>query len=207
MWFALATTACALGHDLETFPWAALRFQHLARLRTHWQTAFAPATANKHLAAVCGVLRQAWLLELVDAEAYHRAAAIPSVKGQWLPTGHALEAGELRALFVACADGTPTGARDATGLALLPGCELRRTEAVTVTRADYAPTGGQCRVLGKGNKQCTVYAPPAVGLPSRPGGPCATPARARSSHRSPRVASSGPELPCPSRPVSAAVPP
>ncbi len=155
----LATTARTLGHDLETCPWAALRFQHVALLRARWQDALAPATANKYLAAVRGVLRKAWLLELIPGEDYHRAVAVPSVKGQRLPAGRALEEGELRSLFATCADGTSAGARDAAGFALMFGCGLRRSETVTVTCTDYDSASGQLRILGKGNKQRTVYAP------------------------------------------------
>ena len=46
--------------DVERFPWASLRFQHVAALRSALvDSGAAPATANVRLAAVRGVLRAA----------------------------------------------------------------------------------------------------------------------------------------------------
>jgi integrase/recombinase XerD len=65
----------------------------------------------------------------MDADSYHRAADLPSVRGSTLPRGRALTTGELRALFGARAtDSTAAGARDAALLALLYGAGLRRAE-------------------------------------------------------------------------------
>ena len=75
-----------------------------------------------------------------------------------LPAGRALDAGELSALFRACADGTPAGARDAAAFALMFGCGLRRAEAVSVAIGDYDAESGALRIVGKGNKERTVYA-------------------------------------------------
>ena len=154
----LAKVAAALGFGLDDCPWHQLRYQHLQALRTNRQAAFAPATANKYLSAVRSVLRQAWLLGLIDGDDYQRAAAVPNVKGSRLPAGRSLDGGELRALFDACGDGTPSGARDAAAFALMFGCGLRRAEAVAVTVADYDAESGRLTVIGKGNKQRTVYA-------------------------------------------------
>ena len=155
----LARIADALGFDLADCPWHKLHYQHLQALRSQWQAAFAPATANKYLAAVRGVLRQAWQLGLITGEDYQRAVAVRSVKGSRLPTGRALDSGELRALFDACADGTPAGSRDAAAFSLMFGCGLRRAEAAAVTVENYDAASGLLRVVGKGNRQRTVYAP------------------------------------------------
>lgn len=154
----LARIAEALGFDIADCPWHELRHAHVAALRSRWQADFAPATANKYLSAVRGVLRQAWLLGLMDGEDYQRAAAVRNVKGSRLPAGRALDPGELRALFAACADGSPAGARDAAAFTLMFGCGLRRAEAVAAQLEDYDAANGQLRVMGKGNKQRTVYA-------------------------------------------------
>ncbi len=154
----LINIAAALGFVLEDCPWHQLRHAHVAALRARWQTEYAPATANKYLSAIRGVLRQAWLLGVLDGEEYHRAAAVRGVKGSRLPSGRALDAGELRALFEACMDDSPAGARDAAAFALMFGCGLRRAEAVAVTVEDFDAATGQIRVVGKGNKERTVYA-------------------------------------------------
>ena len=91
------------------------------------------------------------------AEEYHRARAVPNARGSRLPAGRALDAGELKALFAACNDHTPAGARDAAAFALMFGCGLRRAEAASVTLADYDPEAGAIRVIGKGNRERTVY--------------------------------------------------
>ena len=127
----LANVAAMLGTTIEACPWHALRFAHVAALRAALAERFAPATTNKYLSAIRQVMRQAWLLGLMAGEDYQRGAAVRNVKGSRLPTGRALEGGEIRALFAACADGTPAGARDAAAFALMFGMGMRRAEVAT----------------------------------------------------------------------------
>jgi len=146
--------------DCETCPWAALRFQHTAAIRAILAERYAPATANKMLAALRGVLKAAWRLGQMTAEDYARAADLASVGGgQALPRGRALTAGELRALFGACADDpTPAGRRDAAILAILYGGGLRRAEAAALELGDYDPESGALLIRsGKGRKPRVAY--------------------------------------------------
>ena len=94
----------------------------------------------------------------MDGEEYQRAAAVRNVTGSRLPTGRALEGGEIRALFAACADGTPAGARDAAAFALMFGMGMRRAEVAGARLADYEADSGALRVIGKGDKERMVYA-------------------------------------------------
>jgi len=158
----LGTVARALGGDAATilsFPWASLRYQHTAALRAACWERYAPATTNKLLAAVRGVLREAWRLRLIDAEEYHRAADVRGVRGTTLLRGRALTAGEIRALFAHCAaDDTPAGTRDAALLAVLYGGGLRRAEAVALNIGDYDAATAALRVeRGKGRKARVTY--------------------------------------------------
>ena len=147
--------------DVERFPWSSLRFQHVDALRARLlEAGAAPATANVRLAAVRGVLRAAWQLGQIDTDAWQRAAAVGAVRGERLPAGRALDLPELAALFEACADGKPGGARDACLLALLFGAGLRRAEASAVQVADVVDEGAEglaVKVVGKGNRQRAVY--------------------------------------------------
>ncbi len=155
----LSQLAALLGcSDAASCPWHELRHQHVAALRAVLAERYAPATANKSLAAIRGVLRAAWRLELIPTESYHRAVDVPLVRGARLPAGRSLEATEIRALFSVCADGTPAGARDAAAFALLFGCGLRRAEAVAVKISDHNADTSAIRVIGKGNRERMVYA-------------------------------------------------
>ncbi len=142
----------------DACPWHALRHRHVVELRTRLAERYAPATANKALSAIRGTLQAAWRLGLISTDDYQRAIDVKAVRGTRLPAGRALDAGELTALFRACADGTPAGARDAAAFSLMFGCGLRRAEAVTVAIGDYEPQSGTLRIIGKGNKERTVYA-------------------------------------------------
>ncbi len=158
----LAGLASGGEHDARTLPWErmdytvtqAVRAALVGTVSLRTGRLLSPASINRHLAALRGVLRECWRLGLVDAEHHQRAADLPPVRGTTLPAGRALEAGELRALFEACAcDSTPAGARDAALLALLYGAGLRRAEAVGLDLADYDAEAGELRVRGKGGKE------------------------------------------------------
>lgn len=142
----------------ETLPWASLRYQHTQAARAALVERYAPATANKALAALRGVLREAFRLGQMSAEDYTRASDVAGVKGQNAPRGRALKTGELVALFGACDATTAQGARDAALLAVLYGAGLRRAEAVALDLADFESESGELRIRsGKGRKPRTVY--------------------------------------------------
>ena len=153
---ALSSGACTI----ETFDWASLRYQHTQAIRTMLAERYRPATANKGLSALRGVLREAWRLGQLPADPYRRAVDLEAIKGETLPAGRALTAGELRALLAACAaDPGPAGARDAALLALLYGAGLRRSEAVALDLADHDQGTGALTVRHtKGHRERIVYA-------------------------------------------------
>lgn len=156
--------ALASGGRLDelAFPWWRLRYQHTQAIRAALAARHAPATANLGLAALRGVLKEAWRLGLMSAEEYHRAVDLRPVKGEKVSRGRALSTGEIGALFRACAAAGVAGARDAALLALVFGCGLRRAEVVTLDVSDYRPPAGdeetaELIVRGKGRKERRLY--------------------------------------------------
>ena len=133
-------------------PWHQLRFQHTQALRAALAERYAHTTANRMLSALRGVLKAAWKLELMTAEAYQRAASITAVRGETVPAGRALASEELVALLNHCDDST-LGIRDAAIITLLYGCGLRRAELVELDLAHYNRSENELLVRGKGNKQ------------------------------------------------------
>jgi integrase len=144
----------------EDFPWALIRYPHSAAVRARLSETYAPATANKVLAALRGVIETAWRLGYLDADVFRRATDLPPVRGSTVPAGRDLTPGELRALFSVCgADPRPAGARDAAALAICYGALLRRSEAVAVDLADLNAEAGSITVRsGKGAKGRVAYA-------------------------------------------------
>ncbi|MCH7720384.1 MAG: tyrosine-type recombinase/integrase [Planctomycetes bacterium] len=156
---SIAALATDDRRDAQSMNWPALRYQHTAAIRAALAERFAPATANKMLSALRGVLRECWRLRYMTAEDFHRAADMKSIRGDTLPRGRSLDRGEINALFAACAkDTTPAGVRDATIIALLYGCGMRRAEVVGLAVEDYDRRTGELRVHGKGNRERLVYA-------------------------------------------------
>ncbi|MBE2224312.1 MAG: tyrosine-type recombinase/integrase [Anaerolineae bacterium] len=135
--------------------WSQLRFQHTQAIRSILAERYAHTTANRMLSAMRGVLKAAWKLGLMSAEDYQKAASVESVRGETLPSGRALSAGELVGLLNAC-ETTPLDTRDAAILSLLYGCGLRRAELVSLNSDDYIKEENELIVRGKGNKQRAV---------------------------------------------------
>jgi integrase/recombinase XerD len=144
--------------DAWSLDWPQLRYHHTTAVRALLaEGRYAPSTANRHLAALRGVLKECWRLGYVSAEDFQRSADLEPVRGSRLPRGRALQPGEVRALFAACEDDDrkkpAMAARDAVILALLYGSGLRRAEVVGLEVADYDREGGTLKVRGKGNKE------------------------------------------------------
>ena len=126
----------------------------MTAIRAKLTEVYKPATVNKMLAALRGVLKSAWQSGQMTAEDYHKAASVKGVKGETLPAGRELTSGEISALMADCEhDTTNAGARDAAIIALMYSCGLRREEVVTLDLADFASEDGRLVVRGKGNKE------------------------------------------------------
>ena len=157
---ALGVVAGLLGQTVDTLDWSAFRYQHTQAVRARLLETRSPGGTNKILAALRGVLKEAWRLGQIDAETYHRATDLPSVRGERLPVGRALSTRELQKLFRACAkDQRSAARRDAALLAILYGGGLRRSEVVALDVTDYNPETTELRVReAKGHKDRIAYA-------------------------------------------------
>ncbi|MBD1833336.1 tyrosine-type recombinase/integrase [Cyanobacteria bacterium FACHB-472] len=146
--------------DSTTLPWWLLRYQHTSALRSELMERYSPATANKMLSALRGVLRECRRLGLISADDYMNACDLKQIASERLPTGRALSGGEIAALMDACCrDASPAGFRDAAMLAFLMA-GLRRSEVVKLDVSDFNVETGEIKVLGgKGRKDRLCYTP------------------------------------------------
>jgi integrase len=140
-------------------PWGEVGYLHTNAVRAWLAEHRAPATAKRILAAVRGVLKEAWRLRLMDSEAYHRAIDIKPIRGnaEEEAAGRYVTDGEIRTLLAVCrADKTAAGVRDGViiGLAFYAG--LRRSEIAGLRREHVDLTAKTLRVKGKGAKWRTV---------------------------------------------------
>jgi integrase len=140
-----------------TLPWHLLTFAHTSAIRARLAETFAPATSNRMLAALRGVLKTAFKLGLMSADQMTRACSVDPVRGSRVVKGRALSQGELRALFEACDAHQPGGARNAALLGLAYGGGLRRAEIVALDLADFERGSGAIVIKGKGNKERRGY--------------------------------------------------
>jgi site-specific recombinase XerD len=158
----LRIVAAILGYgDPKAVPWRELRYEHVAAIRAKLEEqGKAPATINATLSALRGVASAAFNLGQISAENYQRLRSIKPVRGDRLPAGRALSAGELSALMGACAtDSGPAGVRDAALIGVLYCAGLRRAEIAALDVSDCTMDEGaaELKVRGKGNKERIAY--------------------------------------------------
>ena len=148
------------GTMFDAFQWSALRYQHAAAIRSKVAELPSASTANRHLSALRGVLKECWRLGYMTAEEYQRAIDFKTVKGQKAAAaekGRHLKQGEFAALLGVCDDGTKAGVRDAALLAVGYICGLRRAELAGLQLSDYDQDNGTLKITkGKGNKERIV---------------------------------------------------
>ena len=58
--------------DPASLPWWNIQYQHTQAIRSLLMERYSPASTNKMLAALRGVLRESWRLGFMDAETFHR---------------------------------------------------------------------------------------------------------------------------------------
>lgn len=154
---ALRVIAAALGSTLGEVAWHQLTYREALAVRSTLMSRYAPATTNRALSALRGVLQEAVRLELMDADAFRRAVDLRPVRGSRPRRGRALSLSEISALYEACAIGRAQGARDAAAIALCFGAGLRRAEAVALELNDFDRGTCAVHVTGKGNKRRKVF--------------------------------------------------
>lgn len=154
---ALLTDGTVSAADLS---WHLVTEQDTQTVRRELVARYAPATANRMLAALRGVLREAWRLGLMDAERYHRASTLENLPWSRPPHGRVLADSEIRALFDACTgDPTPAGVRDAALLTVLYAGGVRRSEATALDGRDYDASTGALTIRGTPeSRERVIYA-------------------------------------------------
>ena len=147
--------------SIETCDWSKMRPQsvHAVLLRLE-QENLSASTINNYLAALKGVAFQAWKESLMSSETLQRIRAIKSRRSSRLPKGRCLSM-EESARLLACNRGKSAvvDVRDKAVLTLMLGCGLRRSEVCGLSLDDFDREERSIRLVGKGNKERTVYLP------------------------------------------------
>lgn len=148
---------------LQDLPWHLLRLDHTAALRTRLCATLAPATANKHMAALRGVLKQCGRQGYMTAEDYRRITDLPPIRGDSPRRGAALAPEDFERIARICSeDASPSGARDEALLSLLRSSSLRRAEAVALDLVDFNPADDTIHLRGpnrEGSRHLVVSSP------------------------------------------------
>ena len=150
--------------SIETCDWVQMRPQsvHAVLLQLE-QENLSASTINNYLAALKGVAFQAWKEGLMSSETLQRIKAIKSRRSSRLPKGRCLSM-EESAQLLACNRGKSpvVDVRDRAVLTLMLGCGLRRAEVCGLSLDDFDSEERSIRLIGKGNKERTVYLPGAA---------------------------------------------
>ena len=112
---------------------------------------------NAYLCALKGVARVAWALDQINDHELQRITTIKQLRFYRQPAGRALTFREGRKMLEACSSDNPQQIRDLAILSLLLGCGLRRAEVPALQMNQIHLDGGYIRLIGKGNKERTVY--------------------------------------------------
>lgn len=151
---ALDRAAALLGEDNdthETFQWQNVRYADARALPAMlFDEDLAPATINKILSAVRGVLETARALGLMSDEDF-RKIEIENVAGNTEQAGRALPSEEIDALYTAVM--LEAMSDRAAMIAVLAATGVRRVELMRLIVSDYDIATKRLHARGKGNKK------------------------------------------------------
>lgn len=153
--------------DPQKVRWEKLRRDHTLELRRRLQESYAPATANKMLSGLRGVLRAARRMNLMQEGEFQTAASLEPVNPAPPPSRVDVTHEAAAALFGACRGDDAASRRDAAMLAIFLSSGLRRSEAVALDVADYDPKAGRLHIRGEkpeNDRLVTLRAPARAAL-------------------------------------------
>lgn len=162
---AIAVWLSAGTADIDTLPWQEMRYAHTSAVRAALVRAvdegrYSPATANKHLAALRGVLKAAWRMDMMGTDDYLRAVDLKPVSGSRLPAGRDVGTDELHQLLaVLDDDDTAGGVRDRALVTVAYFSGARRAELAGLDVADVDTDPLTLRVIGKAGKERAIPLP------------------------------------------------
>ncbi len=122
----------------------------------------APATRNKALAALKGVARACWEMNLLSGDDYEKVRGIKQDAGSREVSGRYLPNDEIGQLLRTCArDASPAGVRDAALFTIAAAAGLRRAELASIKVEAVQEIALNemlgVKLIGKRNKERTVY--------------------------------------------------
>lgn len=143
--------------DPREVPWEKTRYAHAQRLRALLiEQKYEPATINKHLVALRGVVMECARLGLLSRELASELKDVKNIAYVPKEKGRALSAAEVALLFAACGD-TTVGKRDAAILALTVGGGFRRSDVCDLDVENWDSAAGKLKVRGKHNTWRSLY--------------------------------------------------
>lgn len=153
------------AQSLETCAWEKMDYADVLRYRATMEAQGAgPTKLANSLAAIRGVVQQAWMLGLISAETKMRIESVKKGRGSRVAHGKSLTADESQELLGACqSSDNPGSVRDSAMLALGLGSGLRRAEIISLRLEDLDLKHRTLTVVGKGNKERRGWFSPAVG--------------------------------------------
>lgn len=115
------------------------------------------ATIKNTLSCLKGVVKEAYDLDIIESENYHKIMSVRPPKGFQEETGKALDVDAIRGLLAHLnALDDEKGIRDNAIVSLLISTGLRRTEITNVKMSDIDNVSSQILIKGKGNKERRV---------------------------------------------------
>jgi site-specific recombinase XerD len=161
---SIAALLAGEGADPIKVRWECLRREETRRLREQLAASHAPATANKMLSALRGVLRAARRMDLMSEGQFQTAASLEMIKPAPTRLHCRVNDASVAALFAACEkEAGAAGRRDAALLAIFLSSGLRRSEARELDVGDFAPRSGVLHIRGTGPEfdRLVTLTPPA----------------------------------------------
>jgi integrase len=144
-------------------PWGHLTARETSLVQRVLLEQHRPATARLTMSILRGILKQAWRLGYMNAEAYQAAKDTAAINASRIPTGRMLSLAEFETL-TAYVDAMPMpyGAMVSAILACAVAGGLRRQELAQLPAKALEQHGDEMRVIGKGDKERPVPLDPAA---------------------------------------------